>query len=63
MKILAEPSVGLHLDTIVQELYPNLSKEELNEVVYEVYHHMNLNPLRKQAEEKIHEYVRALFPQ
>jgi len=63
MKILAEPSVGLHLDIIVQELYPNLSKEELNEVVYEVYHHMNLNPLRKQAEEKIHEYVRALFPQ
>ena len=63
MKILAEPSVGLHLDTIVQELYPNLSKEELNEVVYEVYHHMNLNPLRKQAEEKIHEYVRALIPQ
>ena len=63
MKILAEPSVGLYLDIIVQELYPNLTKEELNEVVYEVYHHMNLNPLRKQAEEKIHEYVHALFPQ
>jgi len=53
MKILAEPSVGLHLDTIAKDLYPNLTKEELNEVVYEVYHHMNLNPLRKQAEEKI----------
>jgi len=62
MKILAEPSVGLHLDTIVEELYPNLTKEELNEVVYEVYHHMNLNPLRKQAEKKIHNYVHALFP-
>jgi len=62
MKILAEPSVGLHLDTIVEELYPDLTKEELNDVVYEVYHHMNLNPLRKQAEEKIHKYVRAMFP-
>ena len=63
MKILAEPSVGLHLDTIVKELYPNLTKEELNEVVYEVYHQMNLSPLREQAEEKIHKHVRALFPQ
>ena len=63
MKILAEPSVGIHLDTIAQELYPNLSEAELKEVIYEVYHHMNLNPLRKQAEEKIHEYVHALFPQ
>ena len=40
-----------------------LTKEELDAVVYEVYHHMNLNSLRKQAEEKIHEYVHALFPQ
>ena len=63
MKILAQPSVGIHLDTIAQELYPDLSDEELKEVVYEVYHHMNLSPLRKQAEEKIHEYVHALFPQ
>ena len=63
MKILAEPSVGIHLDNIVEELYPDLTKEELDEVVYEVYHHMNLNSLRKQAEEKIHEYVHALFPQ
>ena len=62
MKILAEPSVGLHLDTIVKYLYPDLTKEELNEVVYEVYHHMNLNPLRKQAEEKIHKCVHSLFP-
>ena len=63
MKILAEPSVGLHLDSIVEELYPDLTKEELNEVVYEVYHHMNLSSLRKQAEEKIHKSVHALFPQ
>ena len=47
----------------MMELYPNLSDEELKEVIYEVYHHMNLSPLRKQAEEKIHEYVHALFPQ
>ena len=63
MKILAQPSVGIHLDTIARELYPDLSDEELKEVIYEVYHHMNLSPLRKQAEEKIHEYVHALFPQ
>ena len=63
MKILAEPSVGLHLDSIVKELYPDLTKEELNDVVYEVYHHMNLSSLRKQAEKKIHESVHALFPQ
>ena len=63
MKNLAEPSVGIHLDNIVEELYPDLTKEELDAVVYEVYHHMNLNSLRKQAEEKIHEYVHALFPQ
>ena len=62
MKILAQPSVGIHLDTIARELYPDLSDEELKEVIYEVYHHMNLNPLRKQAEEKIHKYVRAMFP-
>ena len=46
MKILAEPSVGIHLDNIVEELYPDLTKEELDAVVYEVYHHMNLNSLR-----------------
>tara|TARA_B100001094_G_scaffold37101_1_gene31322 strand:- start:1264 stop:1470 length:207 start_codon:yes stop_codon:yes gene_type:complete len=63
MKNLAEPSVGIHLDNIVEELYPDLTKEELDEVVYEVYHHMNLNSLRKQAEEKIHKYVHVLFPQ
>ncbi len=63
MKILAQPSVGIHLDTIARELYPDLTDEELKEVIYEVYHHMNLSPLRKQAEEKIHEYVHALFPQ
>jgi len=62
MKILAQPSVGLHLDSIAQELYPDLTDEELKEVIYEVYHHMNLSPLRKQAEEKIHQYVHALFP-
>ena len=62
MKILAQPSVGLHLDSIAQELYPDLTDEELKEVIYEVYHQMNLSPLRKQAEEKIHQYVHALFP-
>ena len=28
LEILAEPSIGLHLDSMVEELYPDLTKEE-----------------------------------
>jgi len=62
MKKLEDPKIVLHLDVLVRDLYPDLSEEQVDEVIYEVYHHLNMYPLVDQVKRKVHEYVHALFP-
>ena len=53
-----DPFIGLKLDGLVKGLYKDLEKEEIQEVAHHVYHQMDMNPLREQAELKIHNYVK-----
>ncbi len=58
-KIFIEDSfIGLKLDGLVKGLYKDLDKDKIKEVAHYVYHSMDMNPLREQAEKKIHKYVR-----
>lgn len=58
-KIFIEDSfIGLKLDGLVKGLYKDLDKDKIKEVAHHVYHSMDMNPLREQAEKKIHKYVR-----
>tara|TARA_R100000278_G_scaffold112773_1_gene90683 strand:+ start:348 stop:554 length:207 start_codon:yes stop_codon:yes gene_type:complete len=50
--------IGLKLDGLVKGLYKDLDKEQIKEVAHHVYHQMDMNPLRNQAEEKIHTYIK-----
>jgi|TARA_R100001509_G_scaffold124338_1_gene77941 hypothetical protein len=62
MKKLEDPKIVLNLDIIVKDLYPDLNEEQIDEVIYEVYHHLNMHPLVDQVQKKAHEYVHAMFP-
>ena len=56
-KILDDSTVGLKLNGVVEDLYPQLTKEQINDVAYHVYHEMNVIPLYDQAKELIIKYV------
>ena len=56
-KILDDSTVGLKLNGVVKDLYPQLTKEQINDVAYHVYHKMNVIPLYDQAKELIIKYV------
>ena len=61
MAIFIEDStVGLKIDGIVKELYPDLKKEEIKEVAHHVYHKVNMTPVYEQARELIHKQVKKL---
>ena len=61
MSIFIEDStVGLKIDGIVKELYPDLKKEEIKEVAHHVYHKVNMTPVYEQARELIHKQVKKL---
>ena len=58
MPIFIEDStVGLKIDGIVSELYPELTKEQIKEVAHHVFHQVNINPVYDQARELIKTYV------
>ena len=58
MPIFIEDStVGLKIDGIVSELYPELTKEQIKEVAHHVFHQVNMNPVYDQARELIKTYV------
>ena len=58
MPIFIEDStVGLKIDSIVSELYPELTKEQIKEVAHHVFHQVNMNPVYDQARELIKTYV------
>ena len=56
-KILDDSTIGLKLNGVVKDLYPDLTKEQINDVTYYVYHQMNMIPLYEQAKELIKKYV------
>tara|TARA_B100000427_G_scaffold132083_1_gene109906 strand:- start:572 stop:769 length:198 start_codon:yes stop_codon:yes gene_type:complete len=56
-KSLEDSTVGLKLDGVIKDLYPDLSKEQVNDISYHVYHKMNIIPLYDQAKELIKQYV------
>tara|TARA_B100000287_G_C20621216_1_gene776006 strand:+ start:71 stop:286 length:216 start_codon:yes stop_codon:yes gene_type:complete len=55
---IEDPFIGLKLDGLVKGLYRDLDKEKIKEIAHHVYHQMDMNPLREQAEERIHKYVK-----
>ncbi len=55
---IEDPFIGLKLDGLVKNLYQDLPEEKRKEIAHHVYHSMDMNPLREQAEEKIHNYVK-----
>ncbi len=61
MAIFIEDStVGLKIDGIVKDLYPDLKKEQIKEVAHHVYHKVNMSPVYDQAIKLIHEQVKEL---
>ena len=56
-QFIEDSTVSLKLDGVVSELHPELNKDQIKEVSHFVFHRMNMNPLREQAEKLIEEYV------
>ena len=52
-----DPTVGLKIDGVVSELYPELTKEQVKEVAHHVFHQVDINPVYDQARELIKKYV------
>ena len=56
-QLITDATVSLKLEGVVSELHPELDKNQIQEVAHFVFHRMNMNPLREQAEKLIKEYI------
>ena len=56
-QLITDATVSLKIEGVISELHPELDKNQIQEVAHFVFHRMNMNPLRAQAEKLIEEYV------
>ena len=56
-QLITDATVSLKIEGVISELHPELDKNQIQEVAHFVFHRMNMNPLREQAEKLIKEYI------
>ena len=56
-QLITDATVSLKIEGVISELHPELDKNQIQEVAHFVFHSMNMNPLREQAEKLIKEYI------
>tara|TARA_Y100001951_G_scaffold54199_1_gene42968 strand:- start:331 stop:531 length:201 start_codon:yes stop_codon:yes gene_type:complete len=56
-QLITDATVSLKIEGVISELHPELDKNQIQEVAHFVFHRMNMNPLREQAEKLIEEYI------
>ena len=56
-QLITDATVSLKIEGVISELHPELNKNQIQEVAHFVFHRMNMNPLREQAEKLIEEYI------
>ena len=56
-QLITDATVSLKIEGVISEIHPELDKNQIQEVAHFVFHRMNMNPLREQAEKLIKEYI------
>ena len=56
-QLITDATVSLKIEGVISELHPEFDKNQIQEVAHFVFHRMNMNPLREQAEKLIEEYI------